>query len=577
MPNLVQPYTAKADTYRASDRGEQANVMAGKRIGGFFNQAASEIDSAAAANATAAGDLARGAGAVGSGIEFAAKAAEDYLGHREVSKAAADGSKLLFNLTETWNRTVTEAAKRDPNDPTVAAKFNDEVLEPTLQKFNEAYSTTVHGRQWTESHVASMRNHFMQKTAGDMSRLAAQAVESNVRDLSNTSANTARSNPDMVDYLLGDVPKAVDAIIDSSPNLKGPDAAHARMKLTQHMQEQIVKAGALGAIEKSPDPEGEARKFAERYPQYITPEMQQFAKTAKMQQRANVLQEKQIATFERQQADRDVHAASAKLIADNVTWDETTGRPIIKPEYFQQALDIAKRYPDAPTAAAAVHSAITWGEHQQAAKQERVVDDPVVKADLMTRLFDPNNPTKLIDLQRANVENKITTRTYNAMHQLLTTLEDTPLKGPVMHDTLAAVKASLTYSMPGMPGRDPKGLENYAKFMQAFIPEYQRQSRANTLPANALDTKDPKSLISQTMAPFKRTTKQIIADRVEELSSLAEQTNLTGPNKDSTIVSITDAPPTPIIPKGMTIEQAVKTYGSGKTVRLPDGRTKVLP
>ncbi len=145
-----------------------------------------------------------------------------------------------------------------------------------------------------------------------------------------------------------------------------------------------------------------------------------------------------------------------------------------------------------------------------------------MKADLYTRLFDPTNPTTEIDLMRAQVEGKLATHDFAALHQLQKTLDETPLKGEVFKDTLAAAKASLTYTMPGMPGKDPKGLANYSSFIQTFVPKYIAMSKAGTLPANALDVRDPASLISQSMAPFKRDMKTLINDRVQEMSLGAE-------------------------------------------------------
>ena len=83
-----------------------------------------------------------------------------------------------------------------------------------------------------------------------------------------------------------------------------------------------------------------------------------------------------------------------------------------------------------------------------------------------------------------------------------------------------AAKGTLTYAMPGIPGKDPKGLENYARFVQTFVPQYLQQSRAGTLPPNALDVNDPTSLISRAMAPFKRSPAQLLKDRIAEMSTL---------------------------------------------------------
>jgi len=68
--------------------------------------------------------------------------------------------------------------------------------------------------------------------------------------------------------------------------------------------------------------------------------------------------------------------------------------------------------------------------------------------------------------------------------------------------------------VPGLPGKDSVGISNYSTFMQTFVPQYLAKQRAGTLPPNALDVKDPNSMISQAMAPFKRTQAQRMQDYV---------------------------------------------------------------
>jgi hypothetical protein len=197
---------------------------------------------------------------------------EDYLGHQEVRTAAAAKAKLFDQLSDEWNSRVKNA---DPNDPSVAAKFREEVLQPSLDKFGEAFSTTPKGQQWSETHVASMRDHFFQKTAADMSSLAGAAVVLDVQRLGNATANSASKSPDFhtVDYLLGSVKSSVGDIVDSSPNIKGADAFKARMGLTEKMSRQIVEAGAVGAIAQSSDPEKTAQQWADKYSEFLSPAM----------------------------------------------------------------------------------------------------------------------------------------------------------------------------------------------------------------------------------------------------------------------------------------------------------------
>lgn len=560
MPQIL-PENVGNLALQPTERGIDARLQAARRTQGFYNAAAEEINAGARAVAQAKGDAAKSFGNAAEATATFAKQQEDFAGHREIVAGSAAAAKLNAQLGDQWDAMVKNA---DPNDPSTAQKFRETVLEPSLQQFSEAYSTTDRGQQWSEAHVASMRNHFYQKTAADMSTLAGEAVKTSARTVINQNSNAAFKSPDFhtVDYLLDSTTSSVGAIVQSSPNVKGADSSRLRTEVTEKAKEQIVKAAAQGAIMKAADPEKVAQSFADRYPEYVNgAEAKQLAQAARTQAKTNFLQNKQIETYQKQQDDLKVHQAATKVMADNVATDPVTGGITIRPEYFQQALKIAHDYPNAPSAATVVHTAITWGEHQQNQKAQATISDPQVKADLYTRISDPQNPTTEIDLMKANVEGKLSSHDFSAMHGLQKAVQNSDLKTEAFKDTLAAAKASLTYSMPGIRGKDPKGLESYARFIQDFIPKYEAAKRSGTLPANALDFNDPKSLISQTMAAYKRTPQQLLRDRLQEMSQIGI-TNLS----DTTITGVhtVNAPPVP----------APAQREVGKIYELPKGRFK---
>jgi hypothetical protein len=300
MPQL-KPYDAGNVGLQPTERGITAREQQGRRTAGFYNQAANEISGGAQSIATAANDQAASVRDIGSGVRLASSMVEDYMGHREVSAGAAAGAKLFSNLNDQWNNTIKGVKGEDgnwitppadPNDPSVAAKFREETLEPALQKFSEAYGTTPKGEQWSQTHVASMRNHFWQKTSADMGTLASEAVKVNLRNLTNSASNAAFSSPDFhtVDYQLGQTEASIKEIVSSSPNIKGTDASRLTTELVEKNREQIVKAAATAAISKSDDPEKTAAEFTKRYPDYLSgADANTFAKAAKAQAKTNQL------------------------------------------------------------------------------------------------------------------------------------------------------------------------------------------------------------------------------------------------------------------------------------------------
>lgn len=266
MPQLKE-YDPPALALTPSDRGTDARLQAARRTGAFYNEAADLIKGGARSQVTAADDVTRSVSGVAGAVTEGVKIYEDYAGHKEISAFAAASAKKFSDLNDAWDKSVKGA---DPNDPSVAAKFRETVLEPELQSLKEAYSNTGISQRYAEQHVATMRQHFYQKTAADMATLAGQAVRVNIDQLSNSSSNAAFKAGDFhtTDYLLGQADTSVAAIVDSS-NVKGALAAQVRGTMTEAMKEKIVKAGAIGAIAKSSDPERTAQEYADRYPQYL--------------------------------------------------------------------------------------------------------------------------------------------------------------------------------------------------------------------------------------------------------------------------------------------------------------------
>lgn len=272
-----------------TETGIEATAQAGNRIGRFYNQAAS-------ATQEVGNEAARG---FSSAIKDAGDVAVQYAEHREISHGAAAFAELNDGLTQAWNDTAKSA---NPNDPTVAAKFRQDTLEPALDKYRESFLTEG-GQKFAEQHIDSLRNHMFEKTSADMSSLAADAVSVNVRQTANSLSNTAVNDPSSVPHLLDSADSMIGGMVDSSPNLKGEPAAKARMELTQKMKENIVKSGAIGAIQKSADPEATAAEWSAKYPDYINgDEIKMLAGNARQQIRAARIDQAYSDTIEKKAA-----------------------------------------------------------------------------------------------------------------------------------------------------------------------------------------------------------------------------------------------------------------------------------
>ncbi len=270
MPNIREFNAPEGLGLRPSEVGPDSFAAAARRVNAAYNQVGDALNQTGAR--------------IGSTIRDAGQVALDYEDHREISAGAASAAQLQDNLTQQWNNTIKTA---DPNDPAVASKFREEVLEPALEKFQSGFNTEG-SQRFAEQKIEALRNHFFEKTSADMSTMAGIAVRKNVQDSITHMSNTAITDPSSVPALLDGLDHSVGAMVDSSPTLRPSDAASVKAEVSQKMKAEIVKSGAIGAIQKSSDPEKTADEWIKKYPDYINgAEAKALAGNARQQIRAN--------------------------------------------------------------------------------------------------------------------------------------------------------------------------------------------------------------------------------------------------------------------------------------------------
>ncbi len=260
---------------RPSETGVEAVAGAARRGGAFFNQAAESISSIGQRAASAINDV--------------GKVAVDYEDHQQISAGAAHGTEMFDSLTQSKDQAIKAI---DPNDPAYGQKieialkqWREEKLAPALDQFKDGF-TTENSQNWAERFVETTRNHMYTSTAADMSNAAGIGVRNSVRTIQNTASNTAVLDPSSVPAQLSLVEHSIGGLVDSSP-LKGTEGARLKSEVLESTREQIVKAGAIGAIQKSSDPEKTAAEWTGKYPQYINgAEATQLAGNARQQIRA---------------------------------------------------------------------------------------------------------------------------------------------------------------------------------------------------------------------------------------------------------------------------------------------------
>lgn len=251
MPN-IREYTSDQAPPKPTETGIDAFAAAGRRLGAFYNQVASGIQQTGAD--------------VGAAVKDIGEKVEKAEAFREISHGAAGLAQKRVEWISTWD---DMNGKADPNDPTVAAKFNNEVLNPQLAQFQTAFRTEK-GKAWALSQLDATREHFFQKTYADRASAADKAVRVDVKQLFNADSNSAYLSPDFhtLDALHKSGKDTINTMVDAS-NVKGTAAVQMKTELLEQYYEQTTKWGAMGAVQKSNDPEATALAYTQRYPKYI--------------------------------------------------------------------------------------------------------------------------------------------------------------------------------------------------------------------------------------------------------------------------------------------------------------------
>lgn len=254
MPNIREFGAPAGIGLNPTETGIDAIASSARHIGAFYNAAAQ-----------AQTDTGR---SIASGVQDVGNQVVQYEDHREISAGAAAAAQLQLNLNKQWNDVAKNA---DPNNPSVAAKFHEEVVAPALEKFQSGFSTD-NSQKFAEQKVEQLRTEMFHKTTADMSTMAGIAVRQNLATTATSMSNTAMLDPSSVPGLLDNLDHSVAAVVSSSPTMNAVDAARAGSEVTNQMRAAIVKAGAIGAIQKAGDPEAEADKWIKQYPDIISGE-----------------------------------------------------------------------------------------------------------------------------------------------------------------------------------------------------------------------------------------------------------------------------------------------------------------
>lgn len=491
MPNITE-FDAGNLRLQPSEIGVESTAAAGRRIGVYGSQIA--------------GSYERLGAEAGQTIRLAGDAAVEHMAHQEISAGAPSGAQLFADQLEKKDAAIKAI---DPNDPHYGQKvelavkqWRDEQLEPALDQFKQGFNTEK-GQQWAENFIDRTRQTMFVHSTADVATAAGIGIHNSARTLVNTATSTVFRDPSMLDSQLDLVEHGLTGLVQSSP-VKGTEAARIQSETTEKAKEQIVKSAIQGAIMRG----APWQQIANKYPDYVNgAEMKSFERAEVAQTKAIEANSRAAELEQRRLQAEDAKNSIAKINGDYLKTDPTSGHVTVGPGYFTALTELAIRNPQAGNEA---RTWINWGMklNDRAAKAEKIVSDPAHLQDLGDRILDPDKPTTVNDTIRAETQGDLSHADGNRLRHLID-LRDKMPNDPTFKFATDQAKAQIE---GGSPVSKLHAAGKYAAFMQDFMTEYMRERSLGTIPANALDLTDPNSLISQKLAPYKRSIGQTVKD-----------------------------------------------------------------
>lgn len=404
MPNIREISSPSDLGLTPTDRGINAAASAASRIGGLYEQAAAAKNEVASINS----DLGN---RVGSTIQDAGDVAVKSIEHQEISHGAASFATAMSGLDNFWNKTINAA---NANDPSVAGKFREDVLEPQLDQLRDAF-VTEGGQRYAEAQIDRIRDHFVTKTSADMSTEAGIAVRQNINTLTNQLSNAAINDPSSLKTSLDLIEHSVGAMVDSSPNLQGVDSARIKSEILQTSQAAIVKSAAVGAIAANPDA-GLKQFSGPEYSKYISG-----AELKSLQQQAQVVQraERVDQTYQRTQQKQAATDASdqregeyiAKLHSDDPQVASTVSAKAIANDFTltrearERMIGIVERETKPDTSAAV--SAQSSVQIMKMMRDPNAEPQTIRNAILEARVKDPGAPGSITKADMTDLQKQL--------------------------------------------------------------------------------------------------------------------------------------------------------------------------
>lgn len=542
MPQIREYQAPEGIGLRPNETGTTAVANSARRIQGAYNEAAQAMEVLASSKRRVASTLedqgrmlTETGRRFGNTIETVGNIANKYIENREVSQGAKTISQMQEEATKAWNETARTA---DPNDPTVAPKFMQD-LEQRLEKFNGAFLTEG-GQRFAMREIASFRDHMTRKIAADQASMAGQALAVNLEKTRNHLASTVRSDPSAIDESIRMYESAVTELVRTSPALKAATAHRVQTELVHGGKAEIVKSGLIGLAAMNPDA---ATKLIEsgKYAEYLSgSDAKAIVANARQQVRAERIDEnyrRHNEDLARRKLSDATESEYLKVIHSDDPHEQTriSSKAIVNDDRLtntakEKLVRIFEREtkPEAPARVS-----------QQTA------------TDLFARMRLPEGDAQRVadtgPIDQAYIDGKLTRADHTWLRNEFRearTADGEPLTR-VRNEFLKGIKPLIDKSNPMLGRIDHDGPHNVYRFERAVSEKIAEYRKANKNPHDLFDPSKPDYMgRPEALQPFQKTLQESMSDAARRVRG-RPSTNLTGPDREIISIDKRDAPLNP--------------------------------
>lgn len=433
-------------------------------------------------------------GAAGQQIAQAGEQLYDIAQRQEVSDVHAKLAKARGEWTVALQKRASEA---QPGDMGFADKFNED-FGNYLAEFESGIHTQA-GRDAFKRGSADLSTQFTVKASEFQAASAGQKARQDYGVALDANRNTLLGDPTQFDAVLK---SSLDALNDpAGPYARMP--AQARSELAAQTRQALALSGVQGVINMQPELALKQLNSG-RWDEYLDADKKSaLINNAETGVRAKEVEKERLQAQHDRELKKAQQATSdgfvAKLYGDNPT---LTTNEVIKsnlpPEQKKQWIsDIEQRAKTGPLKTDSALMIQLWDRsHLPAGDPNRLTEDEI------NTYFGRGLTAENVRVLRAEVQGRRTA--------------EGEIEAELKKAATDAAKTALTGTNPLMGLRDPKGDENYQKFLSMFLPEYQKQRQAGKTSVELLDPNSKEYLPGRMIAQFKRPASVFITDLINE-------------------------------------------------------------